>query len=91
VDRTLLEEIRRPRSRSDDPVAYGLGRALGPSGQMYLNGRLPGYRRPGPGPGPGFGPGPRESALPAPARLLGDMQQRLTVDDLARAIDDFAA
>ncbi|WUS52116.1 beta-lactamase family protein [Streptomyces mirabilis] len=43
-DRALLNDIRRPRTTPDDPVAYGLGWALGPSGQMYLNGRLPGYR-----------------------------------------------
>lgn len=44
ADRALLEEIRRPRTRADGPMTYGLGWAVGPSGQLYLNGRLPGYR-----------------------------------------------
>ncbi|MFI6402718.1 serine hydrolase domain-containing protein [Streptomyces sp. NPDC050548] len=95
ADRALLEEIGRPRTRSDDPMTYGLGWALGRSGQMYLNGRLPGYRAAmvlvpdrdhvsvalaGQG-----------TALPALARLLSDMQQPLTGDDIAEAVDDFAA
>lgn len=33
----------------------------------------------------------QESALPAPARLLSAMQQPLTSDDIAQAVDDFAA
>lgn len=95
ADRALLEEIRRPRTRSDDRMAYGLGWALGPSGQMYLNGRLPGYRA-----AMVLVPdrdyvsvalSNQESALPALARLLSDMQQPLTGDDLAEAVDDFAA
>jgi hypothetical protein len=43
ADRALLDDIRRPRTTPDDPLVHGLGWALGPSGQMYLNGRLPGY------------------------------------------------
>lgn len=43
-DPALLDEVRRRRTTPDDPVAYGLGWVLGPSGQLYLNGRLPGYR-----------------------------------------------
>lgn len=44
ADRALLEHTRRRRTAPDDPMAYGLGWALGPAGQIYLNGRLPGYR-----------------------------------------------
>jgi CubicO group peptidase (beta-lactamase class C family) len=95
ADRALLEEIRRPRTQSDDPMAYGLGWALGPSGQMYLNGRLPGYRAamvlvPG-GDYVSVVLANQESALPALARLLSDMQQPLTGDDIAKAVDEFAA
>lgn len=43
ADRALLNDIRRPRTTPDDPLVHGLGWALGPSGQMYLNGWLPGY------------------------------------------------
>ncbi|MDX3434246.1 serine hydrolase [Streptomyces sp. ME01-18a] len=95
ADRALLEEIRGRRTRSDDPMAYGLGWALGPSGQMYLNGRLPGYRA-----AMLLVPdrnyvsaalANQETALPALARLLSDMQQPLTGDDIAKAVDDFAA
>ncbi|WP_167390722.1 serine hydrolase domain-containing protein [Streptomyces yunnanensis] len=95
ADRDLLEEIRRPRTRSDDPMTYGLGWALGPSGQMYLNGRLPGYRA-----AMVLIPdrdhvsvvlANQQSALPAVARLLSAVQRPLTGDDLAEAIDDFAA
>lgn len=95
ADRALLEEIRRPRTRSGDPMAYGLGWALGPSGQMYLNGRLPGYRA-----AMVLIPdrdyvsvalANQESALPALSRLLSDMQQPLTGDDIAKAVNDFAA
>ncbi|WP_438289808.1 serine hydrolase domain-containing protein [Streptomyces sp. HUAS TT7] len=94
-DRALLEEISRPRTRPDDPMSYGLGWALDPSGQMYLNGRLPGYRA-----AMVLIPdrdyvsvalANQETALPALARLLSDMQQPLTGDDIAKAVDDFAA
>ncbi len=92
---TLLAEISRPRTRPDDPAPYGLGWAVGPSGQLYLNGRLPGYRA-------GFLLAPahgyasvalanRSEALPAIARLLSNLQQPLTGDDLAGPIDAFAA
>ncbi|WSM03224.1 beta-lactamase family protein (plasmid) [Streptomyces sp. NBC_01718] len=95
ADRALLEEIRRPRTRSDDDVAYGLGWALGPSGRMYLNGRLPGYRAvmllvPERG-YVSVALANQETALPALTRLLSDMQQPLTGDDIAKAVDDFAA
>ncbi|GAA1310884.1 hypothetical protein GCM10009647_034190 [Streptomyces sanglieri] len=95
ADRALLKEISRPRTRSDDPMAYGLGWALGRSGQMYLNGRLPGYRA-----AMVLIPdrdyvsvalANQETALPALARLLSDMQQPLTGDDIAKAVNDFAA
>ncbi|MFI9829253.1 serine hydrolase domain-containing protein [Streptomyces sp. NPDC051913] len=95
ADRSLLAEIRRPRTRADDPMTYGLGWAVGPSGQLYLNGRLPGYRA-------AMVLIPDEeyvsvalaneqNALPALATLLSAMQQALTGDDIAGLINDFAA
>lgn len=95
TDRPLLEEIRRPRTRPDDPMTYGLGWALGPSGQLYLNGRLPGYRA-----AMVLIPDhdyvsvtlvDEQNTLPAAASLLSAMQQPLTGDDIAGLIDDFAA
>ncbi|WP_354638253.1 serine hydrolase domain-containing protein [Kitasatospora camelliae] len=95
ADRALLAEIRRPRTRPGDPMAYGLGWALGPSGQMYLNGRLPGYRA-----AMVLVPdreyvsvalANEDGALPALARLLSDLQRPVTGDDLAPAVDAFAA
>ena len=94
-DRALLEDIRRPRTTPDDPKPYGLGWALGRSGQMYLNGRLPGYRL-----AMLMIPDKdyvsvlltnQQHALPAVARVLSDLQQPLTGDDLATDIDRFAA
>ncbi|WP_346173699.1 serine hydrolase domain-containing protein [Streptomyces cuspidosporus] len=95
ADRALVTEVRRARTRPDDAMTYGLGWALGPSGQMYLNGRLPGYRA-----AMVLVPdrdyvsvalSGQESALSALARLLSAMQRPLTGDDIAEAIDDFAA
>lgn len=94
-DKALLEEVRRPRTRPDDPMTYGLGWALGPSGQMYLNGRLPGYRA-----AMLLVPDTdhvsvvltnQQHALPAAAGILSELQRPLTGDDLATAIDRFAA
>ena len=95
ADRPLLDEIRRSRTRTTDPVRYGLGWAVGPSGQLYLNGRLPGYRA-------AWLMLPEhdlvavllaneQHALPALARALDDLQHPLTGDRLAAAIDGFAA
>lgn len=95
ADQVLLADARRPRSRPDDPVAYGLGWALGPSGQMYLNGRLPGYRA-----AMLLVPDKdyvsvlltnQQQALPAVASALSDMQRSVTGDVLTAAIDRFAA
>lgn len=95
ADRALLTEVHTPRTRPDDPHPYGLGWALGPSGQMYLNGRLPGYRA-----AMLLLPDKahvsvvltnHQQALPAASRALSDLQQPLTGDDLATAIDAFAA
>lgn len=94
-DRALLAETRRPRTRPEDPMAYGLGWALGPAGQMYLNGRLPGYRS-------AMLLVPDQAyasvvltndqhGLPAAAKLLSDHQLPLTGQDIAAAIDSFAA
>jgi D-alanyl-D-alanine carboxypeptidase len=76
-------------------MSYGLGWAIGPSGQMYLNGRLSGYRtavllipdhRYA-----SVALANRTDALPEIARLLSDFQYPLTGDDLATEIDAFAA
>lgn len=91
----LLGQVRRVRTATADPMRYGLGWAIAPSEQLYLNGRLPGYRTvlmllPD-----------HElvavaltantNALPAAARVLSDIQVGLTGDDLADLIDRFAA
>ncbi|MGQ4512749.1 serine hydrolase [Streptomyces sp. DW26H14] len=95
ADRELLDRVRRPRTAPDDPMAYGLGWALGPSGQMYLNGRLPGYRT-----AMLLVPdkdlvsvalAAEQTALPLLARLLSDVQYPFTGDDLGAAVDAFAA
>jgi NADPH-dependent ferric siderophore reductase len=76
-------------------MRYGLGWAIGPSGQLYLNGRLPGYRT-------ALmlvpdhdlvtvGLAADSDALPALAGILSAVQHGLTGDDLAGAIDAFAA
>jgi D-alanyl-D-alanine carboxypeptidase len=68
---------------------------VGPSGQLYLNGRLPGYRA-------AWLMLPEhdhvavllaneQHALPALAWALDDLQHPLTGDRLAAAIDGFAA
>lgn len=63
--------------------------------QLYLNGRLPGYRAAfllSPAHGyPSVALASKTDALPAIARVLGDLQQPLTGDDLSREIDAFAA
>jgi D-alanyl-D-alanine carboxypeptidase len=91
----LLEQTRRPRTRADDPMGYGLGWAIGPSGQMYLNGRLSGYRTAALLiPDHGYASvalANRTDALPEIARLLSDLQYPLTGDDLTTEIDAFAA
>jgi D-alanyl-D-alanine carboxypeptidase len=62
---------------------------------MYINGRLPGYRA-----AMLIVPDEayvsvlltnQQNALPAVAQALSDMQRPLTGDDLATAIDQFAA
>lgn len=94
-DRALLDEIRRPRTGPRDPMTYGLGWALGRSGQMYLNGRLPGYRAAMLMiPDRGYVSvllTNQQHALPAAARVLSDLQQPLTGDDVATDICRFAA
>jgi D-alanyl-D-alanine carboxypeptidase len=91
----LLQQTRRPRTRADDPMSYGLGWAIGPSGQMYLNGRLSGYRTAALLiPDYGYASvalANRTDALPEIARLLSDLQYPLTGDDLTTEIDAFAA
>ena len=91
----LLGETRRLRTRADDPTSYGLGWAIGPSGQMYLNGRLSGYRTAAlliPDHGyASFALANRTDALPEIARILSDLQHPFTGDDLTTRIDAFAA
>ncbi len=94
-DRALLAESRRPRTMADDAMAYGLGWALGPSGQLFVNGRLPGYRAAMLlVPDHDFAAvalANQQQALPALARLVSDLQRPLTGDDLTAAVDGFAA
>jgi D-alanyl-D-alanine carboxypeptidase len=90
----LLRETRRPRTQPGDPMTYGLGWAAGPSGQMYLNGRLPGYRAAALLiPDHGYASvvlANRTGALPEIASILSGWQRPLTGDDLAEEIDAFA-
>ena len=46
ADGPALAETATPRTAPEDEVRYGLGWAIGPSGQLYLNGRLPVTARP---------------------------------------------
>lgn len=91
----LLHSLQTVRTHPDDPMRYGLGWAIGPSGQMYLNGRLPGYRA-----ALLLMPGhdlvaatlaADSDSLPAQAAILSRCQHHLTGEDLTRAIDAFAA
>lgn len=94
-DGKLLTQLQTARTRAEDVIRYGLGWAIGPSGQMYLNGRLPGYRA-------ALMLLPEcdlvavslaadSSSLPAQASILSGLQLHLTGDDLTGAIDSFAA
>lgn len=94
-DVNLRGVIGTPRTRPNDPMRYGLGWALGPSGQMYLNGRLAGYRS-------AIVAVPEHhlaacalandtDALPALAEWLSQVQFTTTGDDLRGAINTFAA
>ena len=95
VTPALLAETRRPQTQPGSPVTYGLGWAIGPSGQLYLNGRLPGYRAAFLlSPAHGYASvavANQTNALPAIARVLSDLQQPLTGNDLSHQIDAFAA
>jgi CubicO group peptidase (beta-lactamase class C family) len=94
-DRPLLDELGRPRTTIDDPMAYGLGWALGPSGQMFLNGRLSGYRAAMLlVPDEDYASvvlSAQETALPDVAALISDLQRPLTGDDVSGAVEAFAA
>jgi len=94
-DPDLLAQVRTARTRPDDPMRYGLGWAVGPSGQLYLNGRLPGYRTAlvlvPDHDLVAVGLAADSDALPALAGILSAVQQGRTGDDLAEAIDAFAA
>lgn len=95
ADRDLLTTIAAVRTEAGDPMRYGFGWAIGPSGQLYLNGRLAGYRTAMlllPGSATGVVALANDAtALPAIGRLLSDIQREVAGDDLAGAIDDFAA
>lgn len=75
-------------------MTYGLAWAIGPSEQMYLNGRLNGYRSAVLlAPEHGYASvafGNQTQLLPQIAKRLSDLQQPLTGDDLAVEIDAFA-
>ena len=94
-DPDLLAQVRTARTRPDDSMRYGLGWAIGPSGQLYLNGRLPGYRTAltlvPDHDLVAVGLAADSDALPALAGILSAVQHGLTGDDLAGAIDAFAA
>lgn len=91
----FIAQVRTVRTGALDPTRYGIGWAIGASSQMYLNGRLPGYRA-------ALMLVPEHhlvavvlaadsDALPAAARVLSDVQRDLTGDDIAVEIDSFAA
>lgn len=95
ADNDLAQAIATARTRADDPMTYGLGWAIGPSDQLYLNGRLPGYRA-------ALLAIPLEEfvgvvltndefGLPVAASALSDLQRELTGDEMADAIERFAA
>lgn len=95
TDPQLSTLIGTPRTGPEDPMRYGYGWAIGPSGQMYLNGRLPGYRSallalPRAGLAAVAIAGD-ESALPGLADWLSGTQRQITGDELAPDINDFAA
>jgi D-alanyl-D-alanine carboxypeptidase len=94
-DAELLEATRRPQTRPDDSMTYGLGWALGASGQMYLNGRLPGYRAAMLVlPDRGYASvalANQQTALPEIAEILSKLQHPFTGNDLSQEINDFAA
>jgi D-alanyl-D-alanine carboxypeptidase len=94
-DTELLAQLARRRTPPGDPMAYGAGWAIGPSGQLFLNGRLPDYRAalllvPADGL-VAVALAHHEEALPALAAVLSDLQHPFTGDDLSAAIDAFAA
>lgn len=95
ADTALLDEVRRLRTPASSTTRYGLSWALGGAGQMFVNGRLTGYRAV-------YLLVPDHElvvtmmvndvdALPSMATFVSDLQKRFTGDDLAAAIDAFAA
>lgn len=91
----LLRAVRGSTAPAESTLRYGLGWAIGPSGQMFVNGRLTGYRAV-------MLVAPEHDhvavalvndghALPGIAQWISDLQRPLTGDDLADAIDAFAA
>jgi CubicO group peptidase (beta-lactamase class C family) len=94
-DNALLSVMTAVQTRPGDPMRYGLGWAVGPSGQLYLNGRLPGYRAAMlMVPEAGLvcvALAASSDALPALARVLDGLQRPFTGDELARDIEAFAS
>jgi len=95
ADAGLLEELRRPRTPASSTTRFGLSWALGNAGQMFVNGRLTGYRAV-------YLLVPEHElvvtmmvndvdALPSMATFVSDLQKRFTGNNLAAAIDAFAA
>lgn len=93
--RELPAEVQTVRTRPEDPMRYGLGWAVGPTDQMYVNGRLPGYRTAlmlvPEHDLAGVVLAADSDALPAAAQILNDVQHRVTGDDIGEQIADFAA
>ena len=95
ADAELLGQVGAVRTPPGAAPAYGLGWAVGPAGQLYLNGRLPGYRAVALAvPRAGLavvGLAGATEALPALARAVDLLQRGVTGDDVAAAIEAFAA
>lgn len=91
----LLRAVRAAATPEASSMRYGLGWALGPSGQMFVNGRLTGYRAVmivvAEHDHVAVALVNDEHALPGIAQWISDLQHPLTGDDLADAIDSFAA
>ncbi|WP_169787631.1 serine hydrolase domain-containing protein [Luteipulveratus mongoliensis] len=95
ADEALLAATREPRTPESSTTTYGLGWAIGPSGQMYVNGRLTGFRAVLLAvPEDEFvavGLANHEDALPTLAHAVSALQQPHTGDDIAKDLDAFAA
>ncbi|NAZ80567.1 serine hydrolase, partial [Kineococcus sp. R8] len=95
ADEALLRTTAAVRTSPHDVVDAGLGWALGPSGQLYVNGRLPGYRAAAvlvPQHAlAGVVLSDDTQALPAAAAVLGAWQRAATGDELTDLVVGYAA